>query len=69
MLVELDDTVTRQNTKITNLIDTIKDFEAKMTKVGSLECRLSILELLQAGNIPKTLPPYFDTASTTHKST
>lgn len=50
-MVELDETVTRQNTTITDLIDIVKDLETKVIKSGSLESRLTILESLQVDNM------------------
>ena len=68
MLVELDKTVTRQNTTITNLVEITIDLEAKVTREGFLESRLSILEPPQVDNMPQTLPFHVNTASATHKS-
>ena len=57
MLVDLDKTVTRQNTTITNLVEITIDLEAKVTREGFLESRLSILEPPQVDNMPQ--PSHF----------
>lgn len=54
---------------IIDLLDTVRDLEAKVIRAGSLESRLFILETLQADNIPRTLPSHVTTTSATDKST
>ena len=69
LVEELDVTTTSQANTIATLMDKIRDLESKVTRTGSLESRIYILESLQADNIPQTLPSHVDTTSTTQKST
>ena len=69
LVEDLDVTTTTQVKTIVTLMDNIRDLETKVARTQSLESRISILESLQADNMPQTLSSHVDTTSATQKST